>query len=77
MTEAEWPGNVRELQHYIERAVVAISGPELSCKDIVAMESRSESSDLRRLVRGAAQQVERTQTRFAGLPAIGSGLRKC
>lgn len=61
LTEARWPGNVRELQHYIERAVVTTNGLELSCKDIVAMGSSSELSDLRTAVRGAAQQVERVR----------------
>ncbi len=37
LTEASWPGNVRQLQHYIERAVVTTSGPDLTCEDMVAM----------------------------------------
>ena len=60
LTDARWPGNVRELQHYIERAVVTTSGPALSCKD-VGRGFRSEVSDLRSAVRGAAQQVERVR----------------
>lgn len=61
LTEATWSGNVRELQHYIERAVVTTTGPELSCRDIVAMGSAPASSDLRTVSRGAAQQAERTR----------------
>jgi two-component system response regulator AtoC len=61
LTEASWPGNVRELQHYIERAVVTTAGPELKCKDMIAMRSESTPSDLRSVSRGAAQQAERAR----------------
>jgi two-component system response regulator AtoC len=59
LTQASWPGNVRELQHYLERAIVTTTGPELSCKDIVAMGSESTGHDLRTVVRGATRQAER------------------
>jgi two-component system response regulator AtoC len=58
LTRASWPGNVRELQHYLERAVVTTTGPELSCKDIVAMGSESAGHDLRTVARGATRQAE-------------------
>ena len=61
LTHAPWPGNVRELQHYIERAVVTTTGPELSCKDIVAMGSEPAGHDLRTVARGATRQVERAR----------------
>lgn len=75
LTEAGWPGNVRELQHYIERAVVTTSGPELSCQNIVAMGSGSGSSDLRTAVRGAAQEVERIRIMDALRQASGNRVR--
>ncbi|MEP6891348.1 MAG: sigma-54 dependent transcriptional regulator, partial [Nitrospirota bacterium] len=61
LTQASWPGNVRELQHYLERAVVTTTGPELSCKDIVAMGSEAAGHDLRTVARGATRQVERAR----------------
>jgi two-component system response regulator AtoC len=54
-TQASWPGNVRELHHYLERAVVTTTGPELSCKDMVALGSEPAGHDLRTLVRGATR----------------------
>lgn len=59
LAQAPWPGNVRELQHYLERAVVTTTGSELSCKDIVALESERAGHDLRTVARGAVQQAER------------------
>ena len=59
LTEASWPGNVRELQHYIERAVVTTTGPDLTCKDLVAIGSKDEPSDLRSAARHAVSQTER------------------
>jgi two-component system, NtrC family, response regulator HydG len=61
LTEAEWPGNVRELQHYVERAVVTTAGPDLTCKDIVAMGSHVEPKDLRAVARDAVTQAERAR----------------
>ncbi len=61
LSEASWPGNVRELQHYLERAVVTTTGPELNCKDIVAMGSDPAEHDLRTIARGATRQVERAR----------------
>jgi two-component system response regulator AtoC len=61
LTQASWPGNVRELQHYLERAVVTTTGPELSCKDIVAMGSEPAVHDLRIVARGAIRQAERVR----------------
>jgi len=58
LSQAPWPGNVRELQHYLERAVVTTTGPELSCKDIVAMGSDLAEHDLRTVARGATRQAE-------------------
>ncbi|HET7439046.1 MAG TPA: sigma-54 dependent transcriptional regulator [Nitrospira sp.] len=61
LTEASWPGNVRELQHYIERAVVTTAGPELTCKDIVAMGSEPSALDLRSVSRSAMKKAERAR----------------
>ena len=61
LTGISWPGNVRELQHYIERAVVTTTGPELSCKDIVVTESDPAAHDLRAVARGAIRQAERAR----------------
>jgi two-component system response regulator AtoC len=61
LTQASWPGNVRELQHYLERAVVTTTGPELSCKDIGAMGSEPAGHDLRTVARGATRQAERVR----------------
>ena len=61
LTQTSWPGNVRELQHYLERAVVTTTGPELSCRDIVAMGSVSAGHDLRTVARGATRQAERAR----------------
>jgi two-component system response regulator AtoC len=61
LTKASWPGNVRELQHYLERAVVTTTGPELSCKDIVAMGSDPAGHDLRTVARQATRQAERAR----------------
>jgi two-component system response regulator AtoC len=61
LSEAAWPGNVRELQHYIERAVVTTTGPDLICKDIEAMGPRDEPKDLRSAARDAVSHTERTR----------------
>ncbi len=61
LTEGSWPGNVRELQHYIERAVVTTAGPELTCKDIVAMGSEPAALDLRSVSRSAVKKAERAR----------------
>jgi len=61
LTQAQWPGNVRELQHYLERAVVTTTGPELSCKDLVAMGLEPAGQDLRTVTSGATRQAERAQ----------------
>jgi two-component system response regulator AtoC len=74
LTNARWPGNVRELHHYIERAVVTTSGPELSCKNSEGG-ACSERSDLRSAVRGAAQQVERMRIIDALRLASGNRVR--
>ncbi len=58
---APWQGNVRELQHYIERAVVTTTHPELTCADLVAMGSQTEAADLRTVGRDAAKQAERAR----------------
>jgi len=61
LCEAAWPGNVRELQHYVERAVVTTAGPELTCKDLVALGSQGEPEDLRAVARGAVTKAERAR----------------
>ena len=61
LSEAAWPGNVRELQHYVERAVVTTLGPDLTCKDIVALGSSETPSDLRSVARDAVAQAERVR----------------
>lgn len=61
LTQAPWSGNVRELQHYLERAVVTTTGPELNCKDIIALGSDPAEGDLRSVARGAARQAERAR----------------
>lgn len=61
LTEGEWPGNIRELQHYVERAVVTTAGPDLTCKDIVAMGSQVEPKDLRAVARDAVTHAERAR----------------
>jgi two-component system, NtrC family, response regulator HydG len=61
LTQAPWPGNVRELQHYLERAVVTTTGPELNCKAIAALGSDSAGGDLRSVARGATRQAERAR----------------
>jgi two-component system response regulator AtoC len=61
LTQAPWPGNVRELQHYLERAIVTTTGPELSCKDIMDMGSPPAGHDLRAVSRRATHQAERAR----------------
>jgi two-component system response regulator AtoC len=75
LTQTSWPGNVRELQHYLERAVVTTTGPELSCKDIVAMGSEPAGHDLRTIARGATRQAERTRI-LQALQQTGSNRAK-
>jgi two-component system response regulator AtoC len=75
LTQASWPGNVRELQHYIERAVVTTTGPELSCNDIVAMGSEPAGHGLRTVARGATRQAERARI-FQALQQTGSNRAK-
>jgi two-component system response regulator AtoC len=65
LTGASWPGNVRELQHYLERAVVTTTGPELECMDIVGVGSEQAGHDLRTVARGATSQAERARIRQA------------
>ena len=61
LTETSWPGNVRQLKHYIERAVVTTSGPELACEDMMPMKVESPVSDLRSISRDARKQAERAR----------------
>jgi len=75
LIQASWPGNVRELQHYLERAVVTTAGPELSCKDIVAMGSDAAEHDLRTVARGATRQAERARI-LQALQQTGSNRAK-
>ncbi|MEK7236194.1 MAG: sigma-54 dependent transcriptional regulator [Nitrospirota bacterium] len=75
LSQASWPGNVRELQHYLERAVVTTTGPELSCKDIVAMGSEPAERDLRSVSRGATRQAERARI-LQALQQTGSNRAK-
>jgi two-component system, NtrC family, response regulator HydG len=61
LTHAAWPGNVRELQHYLERAVVISTGPELTGEGIEAMRSEQAGHDLRAIARRATRQAERAR----------------
>lgn len=61
LSEADWPGNVRELQHYIERAVVTTPGPDLGCRDVVALGTSRQATDLWSVARDAVQQAERAR----------------
>jgi two-component system response regulator AtoC len=75
LTQAPWPGNVRELQHYLERAVVTTTGPELNCKDLVALGSDLAGGDLRSVARGATRQAERARI-LQALQQTGSNRAK-
>lgn len=75
LREAAWPGNVRELQHYIERAVVTTTGPELTCGDIVSLGSSSRPEDLRSVVRDAVSHAERSRIVEALKKTGGNRLR--
>jgi two-component system response regulator AtoC len=72
LVQAPWPGNVRELQHYIERAVVTTTGPELNCKDMVAMISDPAAHDLRTVARGALHQAEHARILQALRQTVGN-----
>jgi two-component system response regulator AtoC len=60
---ADWPGNVRELQHAVERAVVTAQGTRLTTQDFLGpIETAPEAvTDLRSIVRTAAQRTERAR----------------
>lgn len=75
LTHAPWPGNVRELQHYLERAVVTTTGPEIRCKDVVARGSDPAGVDLRTVARGAMRLAERARI-FQALQQTGSNRAK-
>ncbi|MEQ1655651.1 MAG: sigma-54 dependent transcriptional regulator [Nitrospira sp.] len=75
LSEAAWPGNVRELQHYIERAVVTTTGPDLTCGDIVALGSKAPEEGLRMVVRDAVSHTERTRIVEALRKTGGNRLR--
>lgn len=75
LSEAAWPGNVRELQHYIERAVVTTTGPELTCSDIVSLGSTAREEGLRHVVRDAVSLTERTRIVEALKKTGGNRLR--
>lgn len=75
LSEAAWLGNVRELQHYIERAVVTTTGPELTCRDIVALGSKVPEEGLRTVVRDAVSHTERTRIVEALKKTGGNRLR--
>ncbi len=75
LSEAAWPGNVRELQHYIERAVVTTTGPDLTCGDIVALGSKAPEEGLRMVVRDAVSLTERTRIVEALRKTGGNRLR--
>ena len=72
LVQAPWSGNVRELQHYIERAVVTTTGPELNCKDMVAMKSDPAAHDLRTVARGALHQAEHARILQALRQTVGN-----
>ena len=61
LCEAPWPGNVRQLQHYIERAVVTITGPWLVCDDLMTGDVMAEDDGLWSASRGAVAQTERAR----------------
>ena len=61
LCEAPWPGNVRQLQHYIERAVVTITGPWLVCDDLVSSDMVVGEESLWSASRGAIAQTERAR----------------
>lgn len=61
LCEAPWPGNVRQLQHYIERAVVTVTGPWLICDDLMTGDVMAEDEGLWSAARGAVAQTERTR----------------
>ena len=61
LCEAPWPGNVRQLQHYIERAVVTVTGPWLTCDDLMTGDVMAEDEGLWSAARGAVAQTERTR----------------
>jgi two-component system response regulator HydG len=63
---------VRELQHFLEQAVVVTTGPELSCKDMVALGSEPAVHNLRTIARGATRQTERARIRLALQHANGN-----
>ncbi|MCC6139748.1 MAG: sigma-54-dependent Fis family transcriptional regulator [Nitrospira sp.] len=75
LSEAAWPGNVRELQHYIERAVVTTTGPDLMCGDIVALGAKAPEEGLRTVVRDAVSLTERTRIVEALRKTGGNRLR--
>ena len=45
----------------ILNGLITTTGPELSCKDIVAMGSEAAEHDLRTVARGATRQAERAR----------------
>jgi len=61
LSHAVWPGNVRQLQHFIERAVITTTGPDLSCEEIGSLGTRPSCGALRSIARGATQQAERSR----------------
>jgi len=75
LSEAAWPGNVRELQHYIERAVITTTGPDLTCGDIVALGSKASEEGLRTMVRDAVSQTEKIRIVDALRKTGGNRLR--
>lgn len=60
LVEAPWPGNVRELQHYVERAIVTTSGPDLVLHGSLLGQVRKDA-DLKSVVRDAVGQAERAR----------------
>lgn len=76
LREAEWPGNVRELQHYIERAVVTTSGPELVCAEKASgAREGAGHKDLRSVVKSAAREAERARIEQALREVSGNRVR--
>ena len=46
MQSQDWPGNVRELEGFIQRALIATSGPELDYSDADEREDEVPVADL-------------------------------
>ena len=69
LTQYDWPGNVRELQNYVERALVLMTGDEITADDLP---THVRGLEPRRIGRGVSNDIESLCTSL-----VSKGISEC